>query len=61
MGKFASIMGILIIIAVIVLCIPLTVPKFLGMDSYSVISGSMEPAIPTGSLVYSKYQEPETI
>ena len=61
MGKFASILGILIIIAVIVLCIPLTVPKFLGMDSYSVISGSMEPAIPTGSLVYSKYQDPETI
>lgn len=28
---------------------------------YTVISGSMEPALPVGSLVYVKYQEPESI
>ena len=28
---------------------------------YTVISGSMEPAIPTGSLVYVRYEEPGTI
>ena len=28
---------------------------------YTVISGSMEPAIPTGSLVYVRYEEPDTI
>lgn len=32
-----------------------------GYEIYTVISGSMEPAIPTGSLVYVKYIQPEEI
>ena len=42
----------------IVLCIPLTLPKVFGYEMYTVISGSMEPEIPIGSLVCIKGTEP---
>lgn len=61
MPAFCSALGTVILTAVVILCIPLTVPRFLGYDIYTVISGSMEPAIPVGSLVYVKEAEPETI
>ena len=54
-------LGTILLIVLILGCIPLTVPKAFGYNIYTVISGSMEPAIPVGSLVYVKYQEPETI
>ena len=61
MHKIISVSGIIIIIFVIALCLPLTVPRLLGFDSYSIVSGSMEPAIPTGSLIYSKYGDPAAV
>lgn len=60
-AALCSVLGTLLLILVIVLCIPLTLPKALGYMPYTVISGSMEPAISTGSLVYVRYVEPETI
>lgn len=33
------------------------VPRVMGMQSYAIISGSMEPAYPTGSLVYAEPAE----
>lgn len=48
----------LLLAALIGLCLPLTVPRFLGYEIYSVISGSMEPSIPVGSLVYVRETEP---
>lgn len=56
-----SIAGTILLIIVIVLCVPLTVPRLFGYEVYTVISGSMEPAIPTGSLVYTKSIAPEDI
>ena len=56
-----SLLGTILLIVLILGCIPLTVPKAFGYNIYTVISGSMEPTIPVGSLVYVKYQEPETI
>ena len=56
-----SLLGTILLIVLILGCIPLTVPKAFGYNIYTVISGSMEPAIPVGSHVYVKYQEPETI
>lgn len=55
----ARILGTLLLILVVAVCIPLTVPRFFGYQIYSVISGSMEPAIPIGSLVYIRIMEPE--
>ena len=48
-------------ILVIVLCIPITVPRLFGYEIYTVISGSMEPAIPTGSLIYTKEIPPKEV
>lgn len=56
-----NLIGELLLIAVILSCIPLTVPRVFGYEIYSVISGSMEPAIPTGSLVYIKAIEPTEV
>ena len=53
--------GIILLIAIIAICVPLIVPKTMGYQLYTVVSGSMEPAIPTGSLVYVKYIQPEEI
>ena len=47
-----NIAGTLILLSVIASCLPVTVPRFMGYEIYNVVSGSMEPAIPTGSLVY---------
>lgn len=47
-----NIIGTLMLVLVILSCIPITVPRFLGYEIYNVVSGSMEPEIPVGSLVY---------
>ena len=60
-AALCSVLGTLLLIVVIILCVPLTVPRALGYIPYTVVSGSMEPAISTGSLVYVRYVEPETI
>ena len=36
-------------------------PLFLGFQAYIIVSGSMEPAIPLGSVVYARDVEPEEI
>lgn len=54
-------LGTALLIILIVVCIPLTVPRIFGYQAYTVISGSMEPEIPTGSLVYVKNVEPEMV
>lgn len=57
-GKgFCNVLGSLLLVIVILLCIPLTIPRLFGCQVYNVVSGSMEPAIPTGSLVYVKSAE----
>lgn len=57
----SSVLGALLIAAVILVCLPLTVPRLMGYDVYTITSGSMEPAIPTGSLVYAKDAQPQEI
>lgn len=61
MAALCSTLGTVLLTLLILVCIPLTVPKAFGFHLYTVISGSMEPAIPTGSLVYVRYQQPGTI
>lgn len=55
------ILASLLLIAVILLCVPLTVPRFFGYQIYTVISGSMEPDIPLGSLVYVHEIDPAAV
>lgn len=56
-----SVVGTILLALVIVVCILLTVPRIAGYQIYTVISGSMEPEIPTGSLVYVKNTAPSGI
>lgn len=64
-GKFlpalCSVLGTLILISVILVCIPVTVPKLMGYEIYDIVSGSMEPEIPVGSAVYVKVAAPEEV
>lgn len=55
----AGFSGTVLLLALMAVSLPLTVPRFFGYHIYSVISGSMEPSIPTGSLVYIRTMEPE--
>lgn len=52
-------LGTIMLTALVVFCIPLTLPRLFGYHIYSVVSGSMEPSIPVGSMVYIKNEAPE--
>lgn len=60
-AKICSGLGLVLILLVVVICLPLTVPRFLGYELYAIVSGSMEPSIPVGSVVYAKAAEPGEI
>lgn len=60
-GKLISAIGTIILIAAIIACLGLSVPRFAGIEQFVVISGSMEPAIPVGSMVYSAQTDPSTL
>lgn len=53
-GRWLNGIGLVLLLLVITVCVPLTIPRIFGYQVYNVISGSMAPAIPTGSLVYVK-------
>ena len=54
-------LGNLVLVTGILTAIPLTVPRLLGYEVYTVISASMEPALPAGSLVYVKAADPFSV
>ena len=58
LSAFCSVTGTIGVIMIILLCIPVTIPGFLGYRIYNVVSESMEPALPVGSIIYSKTVEP---
>ena len=53
-----SVFGTLILLTVIAACVPLTVPRLLGYELFHVVSGSMEPTIPVGSVIYVRAEDP---
>ena len=56
-----DVLGTLFLLVVIALCVPLAVPSLVGYQVFDVVSGSMEPEIPVGSVVYAKQVEPSAI
>ena len=56
-----NIIGTLILIAVIGISIPLALPRILGYEVYYIESGSMEPTLPVGSVVYVEYVNPREV
>ena len=53
-----STLGTIILVALILGVLPLALPRLLGYEVYTVVSESMEPALPVGSLVYAKSEDP---
>ncbi len=56
-----NVLGTLLLVVVIGLCAPLTVPRFMGYQVFDVITGSMEPEIPVGSAVFVKSADPASV
>ena len=57
-----NVIGTVIIVLAIILCLLPVLPRLLGFSGYTILSGSMEPTIPVGSVVYSKaVDNPETL
>ena len=51
--KAINIVTTAIVILLVAFALLLAVPRFIGMDTYVVVSGSMEPVHKTGSLIYT--------
>ena len=61
LGRLLGVIGNVLMVAVLVACLIIAIPKFAGYSAFVVVSGSMEPTIPVGSLVYSKGTDPKTL
>ena len=57
MKKVCNILSGIVFIILLALAILMFVPNFIGYKGIAVISGSMEPKIPVGSIVYAKEAE----
>ena len=58
---FCSLFGTMILLSVIACGLAMTLPHYVGYELFHVVSGSMEPSIPVGSVVYVKPTAPETV
>jgi signal peptidase I len=56
--KIASTVSTIILILLIVLGLMLAVPRLFGIKLFTVLSGSMEPALSVGDLIYVKPVDP---
>ena len=56
-----NILGTLILLSVIATFLPVTIPRLMGYEVYHILTGSMEPSIPVGSLVYVEPAVPTDI
>ncbi len=59
MAAVSGALGAILLVLLVAFCLPLTVPRVFGYHIYTVVSGSMEPAIPIGSLLYIQEAPPE--
>ena len=60
-GRICSTTGTIMILVVIALCSLLVLPGIFGYHMYHVLSGSMEPKLPVGSLIYVREEKPEDV
>ena len=61
LSKAHNITATLLMALVILLTVPLTIPRLFGYQIYGILTDSMEPVYPVGSVVYVKPAEPEDI
>ena len=60
-GIAVQFLGIVLMLIPLVIALLMFVPKIMGYQEYTVVTGSMEPKMPVGSLVFVKEVEPETL
>ena len=56
-----NVSGTLILIAVIAITVPIAVPRLMGYESYYIETGSMEPTLPVGCVVYAESVDPRSV
>lgn len=61
MKQFFHISGSILLVMLILICIPFTVPKAFGLSIYEVITDSMTPEYPVGSVIYVEKIQPEKV
>ena len=52
--KIWNVISTVLVVLVVLLAVALVGVRLVGIKTYAVISGSMEPTYPTGSLLYVK-------
>ena len=59
--KIANGLSTVVMVLVVLLALTLVGGRLFGMQTYAVLSGSMEPAYPTGALLYVRKVDPADI
>ena len=59
--KIANGLSTVVMVLVVLLALTLVGGRLFGMQTYAVLSGSMEPAYPTGALLYVRKMDPADI
>lgn len=57
----ANALSTIVLVALVALVIAFTGVRLAGLTPYAVLSGSMEPEFPVGSLIYVREADPESI
>lgn len=60
-GWCMKLFGIVTVTLTVIACLSLAIPNVLGLDSYIVVSGSMVPTVPVGSILYSRDVDPAQV
>ena len=59
--RVCGILGTVLVVPVVLLAMLLLAVRLCGLEVYTVLSGSMEPEYPVGSLIFVKAADPEAI
>ena len=60
-AKALSSVATVLLLAVMAVALPFSVPKLFGYQIYNVLTQSMEPAMPVGSAIYVKRCDPQAL
>ena len=60
-AKALSAVATVLLLAVMAVALPFSVPKLFGYQIYNVLTQSMEPALPVGSAIYVKRCDPQAL
>lgn len=60
-AKTLSAVATVLLLAVMAVALPFSVPKLFGYQIYNVLTQSMEPAMPVGSAIYVKRCDPQAL